>query len=125
MRTSCEKVIPPDSKQNNCHDTASKRNRGNTPYLNLTGYKHTIKMIKPIQLLDRLYHLLAGVKGFEPLEWRSQSPLPYRLAIPQCLIFRLACFLNSKIYYISENLICQYIFYNFSKIIHNKKKEKS
>ena len=42
--TSCEKVIPPDSKQNNCHDTASKRNRGNTPYLNPIGYKHTIKI---------------------------------------------------------------------------------
>jgi hypothetical protein len=26
---------------------------------------------------------LAGVFGFEPKEWRIQSPLPYRLAIPQ------------------------------------------
>ena len=26
---------------------------------------------------------MAGVKGFEPLECRSQSPMPYHLAIPQ------------------------------------------
>ena len=24
---------------------------------------------------------MVGLNGFEPLEWRSQSPLPYRLAI--------------------------------------------
>ena len=29
--------------------------------------------------------LLAGVVGFEPTECRSQSPVPYRLAIPQYL----------------------------------------
>ena len=27
---------------------------------------------------------MAGIPGFEPGEWRSQSPLPYRLAISQC-----------------------------------------
>ena len=27
---------------------------------------------------------MAGVEGFEPSECRSQSPVPYRLAIPQC-----------------------------------------
>ena len=26
---------------------------------------------------------MAGVDGFEPSEYRSQSPVPYRLAIPQ------------------------------------------
>ena len=26
---------------------------------------------------------LAGAQGFEPRKWRSQSPLPYRLAMPQ------------------------------------------
>ncbi len=26
---------------------------------------------------------LVGVVGFEPTEWRSQSPLPYHLATPQ------------------------------------------
>lgn len=30
---------------------------------------------------------LVGVVGFEPTEWRSQSPLPYHLATPQNLIF--------------------------------------
>ena len=28
-------------------------------------------------------HLVAGVTGFEPVKCRSQSPVPYRLAIPQ------------------------------------------
>ena len=33
---------------------------------------------------------LAGVVGFEPTECRSQSPMPYRLATPQCdyLLFK-------------------------------------
>ena len=31
--------------------------------------------------------LLVGVVGFEPTEWRSQSPLPYHLATPQYKIF--------------------------------------
>ena len=29
---------------------------------------------------------LVGVEGFEPSEWWSQSPLPYRLATPQYLL---------------------------------------
>ena len=28
---------------------------------------------------------MAGVAGFEPTECRSQSPVPYRLAIPQLI----------------------------------------
>lgn len=34
---------------------------------------------------------LVGVVGFEPTEWRSQSPLPYHLATPQN-IFCLSVF---------------------------------
>ena len=40
---------------------------------------------------------LAGVQGFEPRKWRSQSPLPYRLATPQCVGFVLTtCILYQK-----------------------------
>ena len=31
-------------------------------------------------------HLVAGVTGFEPVKCRSQSPVPYRLAIPQEMV---------------------------------------
>ena len=35
---------------------------------------------------DKPSCLWAGLAGFEPAKWRSQSPLPYRLAIAQCLL---------------------------------------
>lgn len=31
----------------------------------------------------RVDELVVGAEGFEPSEWWSQSPLPYRLATPQ------------------------------------------
>ena len=39
---------------------------------------------------------LVGVEGFEPSEWWSQSPLPYRLATPQYLLL-LPVFLQPTI----------------------------
>ena len=32
---------------------------------------------------------LVGVEGFEPSKWRSQSPLPYRLATPQYMYWTI------------------------------------
>ena len=33
--------------------------------------------------LTKVAYFLAGVEGFEPSKWRSQSPMPYHLATPQ------------------------------------------
>ena len=45
-----------------------------------------------------------GLQGFEPWKWRSQSPLPYHLAIAQCI---------NRLYYSSMPLIRQPLFSNF------------
>ena len=44
-------------------------------------------------LLGLLLYYVAGVDGYEPTKWRSQSPLPYRLAIP---LFNFLCILPNQ-----------------------------
>ena len=59
------------------------------------GYRNILWIRKP--LLQKIKKssfsfetaLLVGVEGFEPSEWWSQSPLPYRLATPQFIFCRL------------------------------------
>lgn len=43
--------------------------------------------------LTFLVHVLflVGITGFEPVEWWSQSPLPYRLAISQNIKYNKCC----------------------------------
>ena len=38
---------------------------------------------EPLTLLSEAHSAETGLVGFEPTKWRSQSPLPYRLAIAQ------------------------------------------
>lgn len=46
---------------------------------------NTTKLLLHITKKNRILcgSLLAGVEGFEPSKWRSQSPMPYHLATPQ------------------------------------------
>ena len=55
----------------------------------------------------RFVHL-AGVEGFEPSKWRSQSPMPYHLETPQ-YSFVLHCRDNVD-YYITSKSDCQAFF---------------
>ena len=41
------------------------------------------------------FQYMAGVDGFEPSECRSQSPVPYRLAIPQYILDTHICPIKS------------------------------
>lgn len=61
----------------------------------------------------RFVHL-AGVEGFEPSKWRSQSPMPYHLATPQ-YYFVLYCRDNVD-YYITLKSDCQAFFEIFFDI---------
>ena len=47
---------------------------------------------------ERHLFILAADIGFEPMKWRIQSPLPYRLANPQV----------SNSYYILENSLVKF-----------------
>ena len=50
---------------------------------------------------DWMRSILAGVLGFEPRECWSQSPMPYRLAIPQNLTlnYNITLFLICKVFF--------------------------
>ena len=56
-------------------------------------------------------NFLAAAQGFEPRKWRSQSPLPYRLATPLRCIF--SCTLWCGIYYSRKWGKCQAFFESF------------
>ena len=67
-----------------------------------------------------LFFFLSAAQGFEPRKWRSQSPLPYRLATPLRCIF--CCTLRCGIYYSRKWGICQYFFESFCEKIANFEK---
>ena len=51
---------------------------------------------------------MAGVEGFEPSKWRSQSPMPYHLATPQ---YSLSYHCRDNVdYYITLKSRCQAFF---------------
>lgn len=52
-------------------------------YYTTTPAKNQYPNTKKADALKTSALSLAGVEGFEPTEWWSQSPLPYHLAIPQ------------------------------------------
>lgn len=55
---------------------------------------------------------MAGVEGFEPSKWRSQSPMPYHLATPQ---YSLSYHCRDNVdYYITLKSRCQAFFEIFS-----------
>ena len=51
----------------------------------------------------------AGLKGFEPLKWRSQSPLPYHLAIALNDAFSKRFVLYTKLFKASSSIYCVFI----------------
>lgn len=56
----------------------------------------------------RFKRYLAGVEGFEPSKWRSQSPMPYHLATPQ---YSLSYHCRDNVdYYITLKSRCQAFF---------------
>lgn len=56
----------------------------------------------------RFKRYLAGVEGFEPSKWRSQSPMPYHLATPQ---YSLSHHCRDNVdYYITLKSRCQAFF---------------
>ena len=61
--------------------------------------------------------LMAGVEGFEPSKWRSQSPMPYHLATPQ---YSLSYHCRDNVdYYITLKSRCQAffeIFFDFFRL---------
>lgn len=61
---------------------------------------------------------MAGVEGFEPSKWRSQSPMPYHLATPQ---YSLSYHCRDNVnYYITLKSRCQAffeIFFDFFSIV--------
>ena len=61
---------------------------------------------------------MAGVEGFEPSKWRSQSPMPYHLATPQ---YSLSYHCRDNVdYYITLKSRCQAffeIFFSFFSIV--------
>lgn len=65
----------------------------------------------------RFKRYLAGVEGFEPSKWRSQSPMPYHLATPQ---YSLSYHCRDNVdYYITLKSRCQAffeIFFDFFRL---------
>ena len=53
---------------------------------------------KSIWQLSQMLLVIAGLEGFEPSKWRSQSPLPYRLAIALYVCKRLRAGYKAELY---------------------------
>ena len=69
-----------------------------------------------ISVLVRTDSSMAGVVGFEPTECRSQSPMPYHLAIPQyTILFILSHFL----YFVYNILLVNSVYVKARVTIHS------
>ena len=79
-----------------------RRNFTHKSETNLTFLTNSIGRLDLSRLDLSRFNIMAGVDGFEPSECRSQSPVPYRLAIPQYITRRILCLLNYPLFY-SQN----------------------